>query len=705
MRRCALVSAVLISTSLIGGTSSSRGQSPAEYAQTAAYAAAHQNKDGGFGSKVGEPSSLGGTNSAVRVLKHVGGSVPDILGCIAYVKSCRDASGGFAPTPGGKPDVITTAIGLMAAAELKIADQATVKAASEYLGKNAQSFEQTRMAIAGHEAVGAKSPDFAAWQQRIEAIRNPDGTFGEGPAQAYATGGAGAAILRMGLKIDKRDAVIAAIKAGQRPEGAWSKDAGPPDLGATYRVMRALYMLHEKPDQDRLLAFIARCRQSDGSYASTPGGVSDLGATYTATIVLYWLRLLNGLPPVVETAGFIPLVNGGLTGWEGDQRLWAVRDGMLVGHSPGLDHNEFLATTRSYGDFIVRLSFRMVEGKGNSGVQFRSVRVPPHEMSGYQADIGEGYWGSLYDESRRNKVLVQASPDALQSLNKIDWNDYVIRARGDAITLVLNGKESVNYHETDPTVARDGLLAVQIHAGGPMEVQFKDMYIQPLPTPTTDIPGQPGFMLRKVKTAQGDRKYAVYLPAENDGTKALPVILFLHGSRARGSDGIAPAQTGIGPALLNRRGGVPALVVMPQATETWEAGSADSDAALEALDDALAAYKADPKRVILTGVSMGGQGSWSLAAKHPDRFAAVVPICGLANATDAQKLKGLSVWSFCGDAEDDQLVINMREMVEALRSQGGTARITEYRGVGHNSWDRAYNDQELIDWMLAQKKP
>ena len=137
------------------------------------------------------------------------------------------------------------------------------------------------MAIAGLEAVHGTSPDFPRWNEAIQGMRKPDGTWGEGPGQAYATGGAAAAVLRMGLKLDKRDAVIAAIKAGQRREGGWSKDAGPPDLGATYRIMRALYMLHEKPDIDRLLAFVARCRQSDGSYASKPGGAGDLGGTYT----------------------------------------------------------------------------------------------------------------------------------------------------------------------------------------------------------------------------------------------------------------------------------------------------------------------------------------------------------------------------------------------------------------------------------------
>ena len=186
------------------------------------------------------------------------------------------------------------------------------------------------MAIAGLEAVHGSSPDFSRWNEQLQGMRNPDGTWGEGPGQAYATGGAGAAVLRMGLKLDKRDAVIAALKAGQRPEGGWSKDAGPPDLGATYRIMRALYMLHERPDIERLLAFVARCRQSDGSYASKPGGAGDLGGTYTATIVIYWVRHLLGLPAVVETAGLTPLVHAkGLAGWEGDMQLWSNNDGML----------------------------------------------------------------------------------------------------------------------------------------------------------------------------------------------------------------------------------------------------------------------------------------------------------------------------------------------------------------------------------------
>ena len=154
---------------------------------------------------------------------------------------------------------------------------------------------------------------------------------------------------------------------------------------------------------------------------------------------------------------------------------------MIVGNSPGIRRNEFLASKESYGDFNLKLSFRLVDGKGNSGVMFRAVRGKGSEMSGYQADIGENYWGCLYDESRRNKVLVKASAAALESLKKDGWNHYVLCAAGDRITLYLNGVPSVVYREEDPGISRDGQIAVQIHAGAPMEVQFKDLQIRTLP--------------------------------------------------------------------------------------------------------------------------------------------------------------------------------------------------------------------------------
>ncbi|WP_165220360.1 family 16 glycoside hydrolase [Aquisphaera insulae] len=459
-----------------------RGQSAADFAQTAAYVAAQQNSDGGFAPAPGQPSTLGATSTAIRTLGFVGGSAPDVADCIKFVKACRVPGKGFAATPGGEPEVVVTAIGLMAAVELKIVDEALVEEAVAFFGEQAKSFEDVRMAIAGLEAVEADSPDFSKWSQRIEQMRQPDGSFGEGSSKAFATGGAAAAILRMRLPLDRKEAVVAALKAGQRPEGAWSKDDGPPDLGSSYRIMRALYMLKEKPDVEKLVGFIARCRNADGSYSGTPGGPPSLGTTYNAAIILHWLRALDNKPPVLEASTFAPLFSGtDTTGWEGNSSLWSAHDGILVGKSPGIDHNEFLAHRERQGDFILSLWFRLVAGKGNSGVQFRSVRVPGTEMSGYQADIGEDYWGSLYDESRRNKTLVKATPEALKPLKKEGWNHYVVYAMGDRVTLYLNGSTTATYTEPEAEIARDGLIAVQIHAGAPMEVHFKDLLVRPLP--------------------------------------------------------------------------------------------------------------------------------------------------------------------------------------------------------------------------------
>lgn len=197
--------------------------------------------------------------------------------------------------------------------------------------------------------------------------------------------------------------------------------------------------------------------------------------------------LLFGVPtqgpataPGTGDEQFVPLFNGkDLKGWEGDRNLWLVEDGTIVGRSPGIPNNEFLKTTKSYRDFELRLSFHLLKGIGNSGVQFRSKLIPGH-VSGYQADIGETYWGCLYDEARRNKILAQA-PAALGSVLKLDgWNDYVIRAVGNHVQLWVNGLQTVNYRETDTSIEQNGIIALQIHSGAPMEVRFKNVRIMAL---------------------------------------------------------------------------------------------------------------------------------------------------------------------------------------------------------------------------------
>ena len=170
-------------------TSRVQAQSAADFAQTAAYAAAQQNADGGFAADPGKPSTLGATNTGLRVLDYVGGSVLDEPGCIRFVNSCKVPGGGFAQRPGGKPDVVTTAIGLMAAVELKIADKAMIDDAIAYFGANAKAFEEVRMAIAGMEAVGARSPDFPRGpisSKPCDPLMGRSGNIREGPSPPAA---------------------------------------------------------------------------------------------------------------------------------------------------------------------------------------------------------------------------------------------------------------------------------------------------------------------------------------------------------------------------------------------------------------------------------------------------------------------------------------------------------------------------------------
>ena len=138
-------------------------------------------------------------------------------------------------------------------------------------------------------------------------------------------------------------------------------------------------------------------------------------------------------------------------------------------------------TKEEFGNFELKLEFRLKDGIGNSGVQFRTKRIPNStEVSGYQADIGENYWGCLYDESRRNKVLVKAPVDLEKQLKKGDWNEYSIRAQGDHIVLKLNGVTTVDYKEPDAEIARNGIIALQVHSGGPLKVEFRKIRIQSL---------------------------------------------------------------------------------------------------------------------------------------------------------------------------------------------------------------------------------
>jgi hypothetical protein len=197
--------------------------------------------------------------------------------------------------------------------------------------------------------------------------------------------------------------------------------------------------------------------------------------------------LVLGVPQAAPKP--VPLFDGRtLTGWEGDTTgTWRIQDGAIVGGSLAaqVPRNEFLTTTKSFGDFVLRVRFKLLgtEGFINGGVQLRSQRLkdPAHEMIGYQADLGDKYWGSLYDESRRNKTLVGPKPGLVDEiLKRNDWNEYEIRAEGPRIRLSINGRQTIDYTEPDPAIPREGLIGLQVHGGGKVEAWYKDITIQEL---------------------------------------------------------------------------------------------------------------------------------------------------------------------------------------------------------------------------------
>ena len=207
----------------------------------------------------------------------------------------------------------------------------------------------------------------------------------------------------------------------------------------------------------------------------------------TSSLLAFTTLTFGPLQPAAQKP--VPLFDGRtFAGWEGDTKTtWRIQDGAIVGGSLStqVPRNEFLTTTRSFGDFVLRVKFKLVgtEGFVNGGVQIRSQRVkePPNEMSGYQADIGDKYWGSLYDESRRNKTLAGPAAELIKEILKPgDWNDYEIRAEGPRIRLSINGRQTVDYTEADPKIPRDGLIGLQVHGGGKVEVWYKDITIEVL---------------------------------------------------------------------------------------------------------------------------------------------------------------------------------------------------------------------------------
>jgi hypothetical protein len=185
----------------------------------------------------------------------------------------------------------------------------------------------------------------------------------------------------------------------------------------------------------------------------------------------------------------VPLFDGNsFHGWDGDtQKTWRIEHGEIVGGDlkKMVPQNEFIATTRSYTNYVLRLKFKITgtEGFVNSGIQYHSQRVPNHnEMKGYQADIGVGWWGAIYDESRRNKVMTKPDEATVKKAVKLnDWNEYEVHTSGRRTILKINGVQMVDYTEADESIPQSGRIGLQVHGGGKTEIRFKDILIEEKP--------------------------------------------------------------------------------------------------------------------------------------------------------------------------------------------------------------------------------
>ncbi len=207
---------------------------------------------------------------------------------------------------------------------------------------------------------------------------------------------------------------------------------------------------------------------------------------------------------------------------------------------------------------------------------------------------------------------------------------------------------------------------------------------------------------------------AVWVPPEYEPDTPMPLVIFLHGIGERGRDGLKQATVGIGPAIKSHPGRFPCIVVMPQCPpgHWWgepvyrfvqDVGNAGEVITL-AIDKAKETYAIDESRIYLTGLSMGGFGTFTYGADHIEQFAALMPVCGGGLTEDAARLAQRPIWVFHGRRDISVPVNNSRRMVEAIQEAGGDVTYTEYPDARHSdAWERAYNDPEAIAWLLSHQ--
>jgi predicted peptidase len=219
----------------------------------------------------------------------------------------------------------------------------------------------------------------------------------------------------------------------------------------------------------------------------------------------------------------------------------------------------------------------------------------------------------------------------------------------------------------------------------------------------TDVPSGKGFILRTSGGAAGKHKYSVFIPRDYTPSQKYPTIVFLHGIGESGSDGKKCTTVGLGPAIAQRNGNFPFIVVFPQTGWDWTTDRSDN-IMMDALKDVEKNYSVDTSRVSLTGMSSGGKGVWALGAKHTDVFAALVPMAGYAYKDAVPKLKNMPVWALHNSGDFIVPVGGTRDMVKRLKAEGNpNVHYSEFKATGHNCWDAAYDQGDLLKWLQAQR--
>lgn len=342
-----------------------------------------------------------------------------------------------------------------------------------------------------------------------------------------------------------------------------------------------------------------------------------------------------------------------LEGWQGDLKTFRVEDGAVTAGNmkDKIPRNEFLTCKRELADFELKLKFKLLGKGANAGIQIRSRRIPNHhEMIGYQADLGDGWWGSLYDESRRRKVLAKAPPELAKVLKADGWNEYLIRCEGKRVRLWINGLQTVDYTEPDDKIEQKGLIGLQIHGGPPSQVWYKDIQVRVPPGPEPEPAGKPagektsyrrdlsvpplgegepgpGKRVRQSLSAwQGTKVYhSLYLPPGWEKGKSYPVIVEYAGNQGGiGAEGKYDAALGYGQS-----GGKGFIwVCLPYVNSKEKAYQlqwwGDVEATLEycrqVVRDVCERWGGDNSAVLLTGFSRGSIACGYLGL-HDDRMA------------------------------------------------------------------------------------